>query len=425
MKRILLSLLLVLLLTETTFGWEFSLGPGLSLKNALLYVILGVFTIEAAIYHNLRFQSRSVLTPFGLYVVYGCFSYFIAAFVVHPNYYQIVTAGIMVKGRLLDYFIIFLLFFYGTNSSESTLKLVRFFLWIVIAGNILTVVDGFDIPDLGIIQQREDGRLGGPMGESNQYGAFLAFTVPAVIALYWDPRVRKVIAIPAILISVLALLVASSRGSFVGLVVGGLFSAFFLRAYISMRQVAFGAIAASVFLVVMFYLLLNTQLAGDLVERFMDKATAGDTATISSGRTVIWQTALSRMLEHPSTLLTGYGFNAYDYMGFRFNSHNTFLNVFYNLGLPGLVFYVAIIYNIVAQCRRGIAAATGSVRAHLIAFVFGYSALYVSLFFVDLYAPWMFIWAFAGLALRLATDASHAEVEVEEESPKQSSALLY
>lgn len=400
----------------TSFGWDLSLAPGLSVKNAFLYTIVIIYMIETAVFQNRRLELPSVLVPFGLLVGYCILSWFVVVFVVQLTNYPMLETGISLKTNRFDHLMFFLLFFYGLISTKDVLGLLRTFLWILVIGNLITVVDGFNIPDLGIIQQRDDGRLGGPMGESNQYGALLALTLPAIVALVWDPKTNRFLAYFAGLVSVVALLVASSRGAFVGLIAGSLFSIFYLRRYISMRHVAIGAITFLATFAVTIVVLLNTDLAGDLIQRFTDKL-SGSSGSISSNRTKIWSSALQQMSDQPLSFFTGFGWDAYDYINkVGVKTHNVYLNHLFNLGLPGLTLYCLLLYKLLSNCRRAISKATGSERSQLIAFVFGFASLSVALFFVDLYKAWIWVWAYIGLVMRLAIASNQSTGEAIEQS---------
>ena len=104
------------------------------------------------------------------------------------------------------------------------------------------------------------------MGDSNMYGAFLALTVPATLALLWDPRTKKLLAYFACFITMMALLLTGSRGAFVGIVVGCVFATFFLRSFISLRQIALTTVISIFVITVMFVIILSTDLFGDLVQ---------------------------------------------------------------------------------------------------------------------------------------------------------------
>ena len=385
----------------TTFGWELSLAPGLSVKNAFLYLLILIYMIETAVLHNRRFELPSVLVPFGLLVGYCILSWFTVAFVVQLANYPTLEMGISLKSNRFDHLMLFLVFFYGLSSTKDVLSLLRTFLWILVLGNVITMIDGFNIPDLGIIQQREDGRLGGPMGESNQYGALLAATLPAMIALLWDPQTKKLFAFFAVLVSIVALLLSSSRGAFVGIIVGSVFSIYYLRRYISMRHVAIGTIVSLATITLMIIVLLSTDLVGDLIQRFLDTLSGGSYER-SSGRTEIWSTALQQMFEQPFSIFSGFGWDAYDHINkTRFGTHNVYLNHLFNLGLPGLTLYCLLIYKLLSSCRAAISNATGPARNQLIAFIFGFTSLSIVLFFVDLYKAWIWVWAYTGMVMRL------------------------
>ena len=268
MNSFLLTLMLFVFLVDTTFGLDLSLAPGLSVKNAFLYMIMVVYMIETAIYHNRRFELPSVLVPFGLLIGYCILSWFIASFIIQPAYYKPLDTFISLKVERVDHLIAFLLFFYGVASTKETLSLIRTFLWMMVLGNLLTVVDGFNIPDLGIIHQREDGRLGGPLGESNQYGAFLVLTLPGIIALVWDDHTKKPLAYFACVVTILALMASGSRGSYVGLFLGSAFAAFYLRSFITGRQIALAIMVSILAIVAVIAIFLTTDLFGGLLDRF-------------------------------------------------------------------------------------------------------------------------------------------------------------
>ncbi|MCH8188193.1 MAG: hypothetical protein IIB66_05735 [Proteobacteria bacterium] len=85
---------------------------------------------------------------------------------------------------LFEHLLVLLIFFYGTDNTRDTVWLFRSIVWLVIVGNVITVVDVFNIPDLGLISEREDGRVGGTFGSSNEYGVFLALFLPSIFAIY-------------------------------------------------------------------------------------------------------------------------------------------------------------------------------------------------------------------------------------------------
>ena len=125
MKRALLILLLCIMFVATTFGWELSLAPGLSIKNAFLYLIIVIYMIETAVFHNRHFELPSVLVPFFLLVGYCIFSWLTVALIVQWKGYSVLDAGISLKTNRFDHLMFFLLFFYALSSSKDVLSLLR------------------------------------------------------------------------------------------------------------------------------------------------------------------------------------------------------------------------------------------------------------------------------------------------------------
>lgn len=417
MTRRLLFFFLLVLLVSTTFGLDIDLAPGVSVKNIFLYILVFAITIENTVFRSWRFGLPSVLIPLIIFSGYCVLSWFAATFVVQPDYYEPLESFIRLKNARIDYLLIFLLFFLGPKTTDEARKLLHAFLWMIVIGNLLTVVDGFNIPDLGIIIQGENGRLGGPIGEYNQYGALLAVTLPGVIALYWDTsRTSRSLVLAAGVISVLALLATGSRGAIFGILCGCMWSMFFLRETIPFRKAAAGTLVAIALLTIIVAASLTTDLFSHVLSDFVERSTSGNVNDLSANRTAIWQMALERMMQQPVSFVIGFGWDAEDHMFFK-SPHNQYLGIMFNLGIVGLCFYLVLIYNIFIGCRRAIRKAEPVVRLHLSAFVFGFASLCINNFFIDLYSPWLFVWAYVGLAmnwtyqtLRTSTNAAGSPV---------------
>ncbi len=77
----------------------------------------------------------------------------------------------------------FLVFFYGLRSNEDALTVLKVLLAAWAISHIVAVLDAIGMFHVGDIEQRSDGRVQGAVGESNQYGAFVALSLPAIVAL--------------------------------------------------------------------------------------------------------------------------------------------------------------------------------------------------------------------------------------------------
>jgi O-antigen ligase len=145
-------------------------------------------------------------------------------------------------------------------------------------------------------------------------------------------------------------------------------------------------------------------------------------ASMTSGRTEIWQGYLMKMLAYPWTFITGFGWDAYSVMNFPVVPHNEYLTLWFTIGLLGIVGIIAIFRGVV-QAALAAAQATGgpsNARRHMVAAVFGTLILGVAIFFGTLFIPWAFIWMYFGLIMRysLAVRAAHSPITVNRDRPQ-------
>ncbi len=89
-------------------------------------------------------------------------------------------------------------------------------------------------------------------------------------------------------------------------------------------------------------------------------------------------------------------------MPFRYSPHNYYLAQWFNLGLPGLICSVLLLVMPVRTALQSFAVAPPQLRALLAGFVFATLAYASATFFVDLYVPWIYFWAYTGVTMRLA-----------------------
>jgi O-antigen ligase len=253
---------------------------------------------------------------------------------------------------------------------------------------------------------REDGRMLGPFGEANLFAAFLALFIPGIVALaLTETGWRKWGAWVGVCCSAIALLLTGSRGGVVSLVGGALFAATMLRRYIGLRTLL---LTTAIGLTLVLGAVGVAVLTGQdwlLFERFIWLSGEGTVDALSSGRLGIWQEPLLRLLQNPLTLITGYGWDTYAQAPyFRFAPHNSYLKILYELGFLGLGFLVAALVAIVARANAAIGTPDKQTLYHVAAFLCGFPAFLLAIFFVDFVAP-LFAWAYAGVVLRMAMEA--------------------
>jgi O-antigen ligase len=201
-----------------------------------------------------------------------------------------------------------------------------------------------------------------------------------------------------------AIVMTASRGGFVAIILSALWGAVLLRRYIPLQKmIAMGVggvlvSALAIAAVIPFY--------GDLLyRRVFGDSSVGDISVASSGRTEIWSNAVATMADVPITLLTGFGYNVYSVMPFRYAPHNFYLDLWFNLGLAGLFTGAMMLVIVVRESLSAVRFAHPIYRPFLMAFAVGVVATAIATFFVDLYTPWLWFWAYAGLVMRIAVNA--------------------
>ena len=399
LRKLLLVVLFIVLLTDMTPNLRVGILPGLSGKNLLLYIV--VFTILVRMATNsrdLRFSELDVHAPFILMIIYAMFTIVIAS-MLSPAF-SMLRGVVTLKNQLVDLYLFMFVFRYGLERREDFLSVLRFVIVTMLVLSIVTLIDFLNIPDLGWIGTY-NGRIEGPIGAANQYGALLVFLLPISIAAF-SPTLRgwrKWFWWFGIFVMGVLLVATGSRGALAALVLGSAIGAFILRRYVDMRQVAkIGAAVFGIFLVIiLIYALLNPEF---LLERF-EKTTSDNIYVASSGRLEIWTAAILVMLEWPWSFLVGYGWNSFDASGIWKAAHNEYVDRLYELGLIGLSLYIWLLYQITTRARRRLATADPELRRILIGYVFSMSTVLVSIFFAALPDPWTIIWVITGLIMGL------------------------
>ncbi len=402
MIRFLLLFLFFIMFAGGAIGLDVSVAPGLSVKNVFLYSLFIIFFVQTAVMKNRKLEALSVIGPFSFLLAY-CFLSFalIVAVGIYPNY-GVMNGAIQLKTGMVDHYLMLLVFFYGVIKAKDVVWLIRSVIWLVMLGNAVTLADAFGMPDLGMLAVHYSGRVQGFIGQPNDYGSFLSFFLPATIALFvTEAGFKRFLAGIGVLATFVTLLLTFSRGSWLGVVVGAVAAAFFLRKHISMRAVTLSvtaAIAATVITVPLIFV-------SGFGEIFMDRLAllSGDAHTLSQGRSTLWLHALSVMMERPETFITGYGWNAYaNFREFRLVTHNTYLAYLFNIGLIGLVLFLSTLSGVFTKLRWAVRTMSSDEKPFVTSGIFGFSALCVGMFFTEIFSGGILIWAFIGLILRLA-----------------------
>jgi O-antigen ligase len=402
--RFMLIALIGFLMLAVALGIDPGPLPGLNLKNAMLYLMMLVLLLRVTLDRRYRVQMPSIPLVFMVLIGYAALTYAVVVLVIHYPRYDWLRMGILLKNSLFDQMIFFLVFFYGLRSTEEAVQVLKIVMACWAVTHVAAVLSALGIMNVGRIEPDAGGRVQGLVGEPNQYGAFCALSLAATASVIFVTRgFWRMFWIGATAMSALALIMTVSRGAFVGAAVAACAGLYLFRRYVPTRKLF--AFAGWCFLALTGVVALATAAGfGKLLTgRLLGGArVAGDVEGLSSGRTRIWAYAISVMWEQPITLLTGYGWQMYVNMPFRLATHNHYLASFFNLGLVGVTCAVLLLVLPIRYARKAALRADDNVRPLLIGYVIATIALAASVFFVDLYNPWNYFWAYTGVMMRIA-----------------------
>jgi O-antigen ligase len=413
MIRYLLIILYVLSAVEATFELGFGIGLGLSASNLLLYALILSILARAVLTNTaIQIPLLAMHVAFGALVAYATLSWALNSMFdpTYPSFKGLMT----LKNEMVDNFLFFLVFFFGVNNYEEAKKLFLFALHLIAIMTVLTVVDGNPLFDLGILEIDSGGRVQGPIGSPNQYGAFMAFFVPIFAAMAMGSKgIAKLAWWPVFLCGFALVIATGSRGAFVAVIVAVIVGIKFISPFFDRRNIRKVGVQIAILLSLIAVTVAMTNL--DLVQRRVEQSTAADMDRMSSGRSAIWKATVLVQAENPFTFVYGNGWNSHEHSGIWKSAHNMYLLFLYELGIVGLSLFLVLLAMVVRQIRMLLMRTEGKERILMSGVAFGFFGVIVAIIFLDLYSPWFYIWSFLAMSLRIAYEKDREYRESQEE----------
>ena len=108
-------------------------------------------------------------------------------------------------------------------------------------------------------------------------------------------------------------------------------------------------------------------------------------------------------MESIVSIFIGMGWDSYDQSRwFYYATHNAFLKIFFELGMVGLILFFALMIKPIQIVASQVNRASNSDRGLLVAFSVGQLSLTIYFLFSNLTSVLLYMWAYAGLMLKLA-----------------------
>jgi hypothetical protein len=210
--RFFLSGIILLLVFAHIFSLDLSLAPGLSAKNAVLYIAASLIAFRIVVTRDFKLEMGGFIACYLALVTYAIATWLVAGLFIGYKGYTMLSSFIALKNNLVDPLIFFLTFFIGTRNSADAIKTIKVILIGGVLMHLATLGDAFHIYSLGdYVEPGSNGRMAGPIGEANAYAYFIAMFLPPMIAAMVVSRgVVRVFWLFAIAVSLAALLTTYS-----------------------------------------------------------------------------------------------------------------------------------------------------------------------------------------------------------------------
>jgi O-antigen ligase len=398
---------------DGVLGLRLSLVPGLSAKNIVLYLVVIWIVLQGALDGSRgglfarRHDYMSLHVAFIGFILLAVVSAVACLTVLRYPDYTVEFTLWTLKAYLIDHYLFMFVFLVGLRNADEARQLARLVLIAMAFGILLWAIDYIVGADLGLVSEKVAGRMQAPIGDPIQTGTIITFFMPMMVAMAILTRGKARIFWWVTVMACFAILLATaSRGPLVGLLGAVMIAAWFARDRIKAVHVAY-AVAGGLLLTVLGYLALGETSRQVLYERVIGQSTQATAFDQSSGRNVLWGNAIADMAAKPATLLVGHGWKAYNVLNPHL-SHNEYLEFLYNLGIFGLLLAVYVYFYAVRHVRRALARAEPADASLMIGFLVGYLSVLISIFFVNMHDPWVFVWSFTGIMLRLAAEPQPA-----------------
>jgi O-antigen ligase len=398
MMRFLLFLIICVLAFVDIFGTGLTIGAGISARNLLLYLGAGWLLLEHALGRPFKGELKSIQICLMVLITYAIITVFIAGEIIHYQGYEPYASAISLKVSLVDSLMFFLVFFYGARTVVGARSLLKVLLIAVSIASLFTIARARGIIAFGVPVMDSD-RVDGVFGDANETGTMIASLLPVYVPVILSAKkFGKIFWVVCMILPVVVMLMGVSRGALVGLLFGTLWAAYLCRRYLSFRvAIKWGS---TIFAITTIAVLIAGRTYLEIYIHRWTGVSMSSASDVSSGRSDVWGQAFFVMMNSPVSLITGFGWGTWWVMGFYLAAHNHYLLLWFELGLVGVVSFLLILRQLVKTALTTAAVADTSDRNFIVAFVFSFLILAVGIFFVLLFKPWTYLWAYIGLAMR-------------------------
>lgn len=401
MKKFGIYFLYLSIILEPVMGVKLSPIPGLSIKNTAFYIlILALIAGNASSGRPILAWSKLNI-PIIIYLVYIVLSMVMTSnFGGIPGYY--LGAEIIYIKMTIESYMIFFVGYNLFHNKKDLLDVIGSQLVMLFVLNMITILSTYGLISIERIIVEKGGRTTGAFGEQNQYAAYVVLFIPYAImaAMMSKNMMKKAFYAVVVITALFTVLLTGSRGGMLAIILG-VCSLVTLQARKVTPAIVGRLLAVSVlfalFSTVVFLVLPEESQLG-IIDNVVGRAEDQSLDDYSSGRMDFWPLLLGMFMESP---LWGTGWHTVNQLT-GYNSHNDFLLVLTEGGMIGFILFCLIFKLFVSGAKRARPLWSEN-RWIYNTFIAGIYSILLAMFFVNLYLPYLFVFLYAGLVLKLAT----------------------
>jgi O-antigen ligase len=244
--------------------------------------------------------------------------------------------------------IVFVYFLAQGARNERSSRLIISALIAGCALIVISILTGFG-PEISLDAREERINVGGTY-DVNDLALLFVVTLPfAFFMLKESTRLQRLLLLAASALMVVGIIKSGSRGGFLGLLI--ISALLLIHSSKQARKYALIAILGGAIIFVAAAPAAYWARIGTIFSLENDY-----NMNLQTGRKKVWENGLKMMASHP---LTGVGINGFpvahaDYSGTKINisPHNSFLQIAAELGIPGFLLLVTIIFTSIFAARR-------------------------------------------------------------------------
>lgn len=190
-------------------------------------------------------------------------------------------------------------------------------------------------------------RARGTLAFPNQYAAFMVMLMPLTVTMfiYTKKGLKKIWYVAVIIVSSMGWVFSSSRSAWVGLIFALIFVFFFLNKTTQVSFKSFFLLLLIIVIIVMFIFIFE-----DIVMQRVEDAGQ------QPYRMLMIRMALNLIARNPVFGVGLWNYQFHTFGGFQYwhAVHNMFLRLGSELGIPGLILFLMILFNSFKNCLTGL-----------------------------------------------------------------------